>query len=969
MKGHWLFDIGSTYYYSTQAVSLLKHSYLARIIPDSFSGISMRCDVASRLYQPTDCEFSISNADQTLAASNYEGETVTVTLTDTGYAGFLRQWVFVIQSAVEAYGEIKCICKDRVTAKLDGCEFPKTSLIKTIFPSNDQNVGDDWRVPVTFGKVFIPIAPVLYQGQRHYLLGMTDPDDFTIDKIQSPREWDYTSVWTSDNYTFNQQNIIPGFFSSNACKVAQFIIADSDNDAIADANGVWIPSGEGSILCPFVKYTGAIAACGPGTVIYNVLHSLGVTDLDQDSFDDVDTALATIEWNKAFYISEPAESLVGDMLSNCDCYLWADDEVHLAQFSKTSVESLDKSYIIKDSYTISRIESEDYNGGIVKWCWPDEPQDILNGQGTCPLYMQGFNSGVLPTNPSTEVFEYRFETTGEYYAPPSYNAMRFGCLYFQRRYDQRCGISFKSMVDKLTTGETIRPGQVITINDNAEGAYPAYGASISIIINSIQFNYDLSMEIEGTAYNHIDDINSATNAYTIYKEVSTGTDFNFADPSSVNIIGGNTATNNCLTTEVTALDAYSADAAPLISNSFIIKDEAKAYATNLWRSLVDNAKLEPWGTTITENNTWTGDTGDFAITSGALTATIAAGASKSLTLDLSAAEISGEDFRMSATAAVTGTSASTYLRIKLTDASANVAYLYIDAGSGWTAGTDEYDVGEGETVTDMAVTCGLTDAITEIKIECACHADDTSIVISIDYLDIERHVDLAAECTTCGAGVDVGAYIVRTLTAEATYTPYLVAYDECVDGSAGPEIYFGPRDGIDPCSIPEQTTTIGMVNGPMYSRNAYVGAGYSDDTFTTNSLTTLIGYYDTNDDHGYFNETTGVFSPPYAGIYHMEIKVYVADADDHDKIRLRVVGTEIGGFTFYDGEIVNGVNGEWQRVFSQTIATPASNYGYDDTFTLTAIITSSQSTVEINLEFQVYFIGISLAWDCAPPVA
>ena len=166
MKGHWLFDIGSTYYYSTQAVSLLNKTYEARIIPDSFSGISMRCDVSSRLYQPTECEFDISNADQTLTASDYEGKTVLVTLTDTGDAGFLRQWVFIIQSAVEAYGAIKCICKDSVTAKLVGREFPKTPLIKTIFPSNDNNVGDDWRVPWTIGKVFIPVAPILTNGER-----------------------------------------------------------------------------------------------------------------------------------------------------------------------------------------------------------------------------------------------------------------------------------------------------------------------------------------------------------------------------------------------------------------------------------------------------------------------------------------------------------------------------------------------------------------------------------------------------------------------------------------------------------------------------------------------------------------------------------------------------------------------------------------------------------------------------------
>ena len=209
----------------------------------------------------------------------------------------------------------------------------------------------------------------------------------------------------------------------------------------------------------------------------------GVTDLNEDSFTAVDSALSPIKWNVAFYKSESAEALIGDMLANCDCYLWADDEIHLAQFSKTSAETLKKAKIIRGSYKINKIETDDYTGGIVKFFWPGEPHDILNGQGVAPLYMMGFDNVTLPTNPSTDVFEYRFENTGYYEGLTSYNAMRFGCLYFQRRLDQRYGINFSTTIDKLTTAETIRPGQVITIDDNDSGAYPAYGESTSIIIN------------------------------------------------------------------------------------------------------------------------------------------------------------------------------------------------------------------------------------------------------------------------------------------------------------------------------------------------------------------------------------------------------------------------------------------------------------------------------------------------------
>lgn len=884
MKGNWLFVIGSSYY-STKAITILGHSYLARIIPDSFSGISLRCDVSSRLFQPNECEFEISNADQTLDAADFDGERVTISLTDTGYAGIFCQWSFIIQSAVEYYGKIKCICIDPISAKLTG-DYPRTPTIKSAFPDGKANVDETWRVPRTFGQVFIPVVPVYKDGQRHYVMGPSSVGNYTIDLMQSPREYAYQGDWDSDNYTFDQYNLAGPYYSTVVRAMQAMIGYDAEGNPNS-ANGVWVPGGENSILCPLLKYTGETAECGPGTFIATVLEDIGVLNLNEASFDAVDTALTPIKWNAAFYQAEAVEPLIGDMLTNCDCYLWFDDEIHISQFSNDYVESLDKSKIKKDSFKVSRITQDDYNGGIVKFYWPDEPQDIMAGQGIAPLYMAGFDIGSSHDNPTSETFEYRFETKGDYSRANSINAMKFGCLYFQKKLDQRFSVSFSTTVDALATFETLRPGQVLRVNDNAVGAYPAYGAAMDVVVTAMTINYDLSIDIEGTVYNHLDDYNSTSNAYAIYKEVGADTDFNFAARGLT--VEGDPDSAPCMMAAVA--DTYPADNTPIRGTFTILKSEAKAWAENLWRSLGDAAIFEPWGTTITEINSWTGDTSDFAITDGVLTGEFVTSDSKSLTLDLSADPISAEDFRFRATGTITGTSENTYLRLKITDDIANVAYLYILIGDeGFTPGADEYLIGDGDgaMMTVALADYGITGAVAEVVIQCAVHSGDAALDVEIDYLDIERYHDFTGDCGTCA---DAGAYIIRKREDDDSYTPYVAAYDECATPVvSSPDVYFGPETGLDPCGIPSQTDTVGMVNGPIYSRNAAFKARIDETPAFITDLqegeTTVYYEVEDFDECNCFDHATGVFTAPYTGVYFFMGKVVASELDITKSIRV-----------------------------------------------------------------------------------
>jgi len=164
MKISWLFEI-EHYRWSTKNVTHDNTAYTAKILPDSFDGIPMRWDITNRgLITPSDLSFDVENTDGYLFREDVEKKYVTVILVTDGMVS--RKWKFYVDAAAHHYGKLTLFCVDLLQAVSVG-EYPNTLHPREAFPSNlteeeDKNEDgeDTYRVPISFGKAYIPIMPV-----------------------------------------------------------------------------------------------------------------------------------------------------------------------------------------------------------------------------------------------------------------------------------------------------------------------------------------------------------------------------------------------------------------------------------------------------------------------------------------------------------------------------------------------------------------------------------------------------------------------------------------------------------------------------------------------------------------------------------------------------------------------------------------------------------------------------------------
>jgi len=730
----------------------------------NFDGVNVHCDLTSKAIPTATSTFEIEDVDHALDVTDFEDEFVTISVEDEGSLD--RKWKLKVTSAVYSYGTIKIKCESEL-GSFENSRFPPYPSIKSVAPQIDQ-IPENLCVPYTIGRAYIPIYPILYQGNRRYLLGKEDDvtGDFTITKVRSPRDYPTLDYW-DDSYTYNQETINSHGVSY---EMTDMIIARSDPTGDVDSNGIFQVSGK--LFSPLVQYEGDEESKHPGASVYDVLLKAGAENCDSTSFTDVDTSyFSDVYWACGFWEYQDTETLVSDMLSQCDCYLTIDDEIHLNLFDSASVETFEKSMLIKDSYTISDIKKPEFDGGIVRWAWDGEPEDVLTAEYAVHLESVASSAG-LPETVDTDAFEYKygFDDAG------AITPQKFGILHFQKKHGKVAQISFQSKLDQISEQNDINPGQVIDIDDDTNsGSSPPEAYDImDILIYEMHFHSDLTVDINGYAYDDLEDWVQVS-AFAVYPEGEIGADVIIDGEENT----GNEDTNSCMQDELE--DAYNMDVET--SGVYTTKTEAGQNAFNLWTSLGDDAKWEPWnGVAVTTNHTWTGDTGDFAITSEELTATLTAG--ESSTISLAGLEIHAQDIRLNSTITITGTSADTYCRLKLTDDDSTVRYLYLAVGdSSWVDTADKFLIGDGE-VTDDLADYGLVEIITDISIECAVHAGDTSIQIAIDFIDFEyRHdmFDLCAECDQVNPELETGAHVVLSRSGPAAYAFY---YDECESGDA-----------------------------------------------------------------------------------------------------------------------------------------------------------------------------------------
>lgn len=491
MKIKWLFEV-NTYFWSTQDTTWDSTNYSAKVIPESFQGVTMRWDLGGRLIAPNDLQFEVDNADGALGRSDLEGYYVKVRLITDGTQS--RAWEFLVKRAVPAYGKLTCYCVDPLQSFLEGT-YPNTKHPKEVWPSDDFDPDDlsDYCVPVVLGTAYVPIMSVNTGSDRYYVLGANDAPTYTVDEVQSPHDWPVQTVWTSDSYSFNLSN-------DNGHKLAQFIIADSTGDGSADANGLWLQGDR--FLLPLVKFSRSDTSSitNPADWVEYILLDFGVPASAIDTgtgstFESAATIYTNrgITWNGGFWRKENREQLLASLLRQCDSALVITDKIELIPFDKASQETIDKSQVKELTYSPQAITQSNNDGARAEWPEADAPQDKFPGKSVVPLY----EAQSAIEDPSSSKLRYRFGSDSQI-------AQKAAMLHFAKQFLQEDRMRFDTSGTVLSTLDSLKPSQVITLNDTI------FGASFDLIVDELSIKKDLTISVNGVRLEYLEDWDDLT---------------------------------------------------------------------------------------------------------------------------------------------------------------------------------------------------------------------------------------------------------------------------------------------------------------------------------------------------------------------------------------------------------------------------------------------------------------------------
>jgi hypothetical protein len=462
----------------------------------SFDGVEIRRGSSENGIQaPSELIFKVSNKSNALTASSFTGAELMLSLRlyNGTYREVVRRWRFYVHRVEGYYQSLIFHCEDFLQHYLKG-DYPKTKLASGIWLSSGKpfmqarytvnapktyvsRTEDNYCVPVPFGTCYIPIRPlyVPVDNAVFYLLGPVAPQ-YTISEVRSPRESGQKSTWSSGGYTFNQYNKSDGV---TTWKVATFIIADSDGDGTADANGVWQ---NGSYLHDALvefyrsdtQYT-----TNPARVVQYVLADMGVPVglIDANSFAAAATTYASwgLTFNGAYYTKQPSEKVLSQLLNQCHATLIVDENIKIQILSKTSQGTINNAYVLRDSFSFTLSEQELSDSGYVAFQISGEPQDVLDSVLT--------PAKADKTVPSSETLECPFVQSADH-------CQRLASMYFQRRFLVNGTVSFETKSTLLN----LNPDDIITVN------HANYGASIDVLIDQIKITKDLRLLFQGVTF-------------------------------------------------------------------------------------------------------------------------------------------------------------------------------------------------------------------------------------------------------------------------------------------------------------------------------------------------------------------------------------------------------------------------------------------------------------------------------------
>lgn len=468
------------------------------IVITEFDGVELRAD-SSGIITPSEVTFTVTNKNNVLSFSDFTGGEVLIQcfVTDIVTEVFAMSWMFKVKVCQPGYQNLKFTCEDFLQEYLRG-DYPNTRYPAEIFPSNRTYSNEGVCVPVPFGTVYIPLRDVFITSAGYIMLGPTAapliPDwdgaypvaGYYVSKVRSPRSWGLKSEYSIGSYAFPQSDKLD-IATTTSWTVFQAIIADSDNDKIADAHGFWGTPG-GPVLDPLVEFyaNSTLLITNPADVIRWVLLDMGVPagKIDETSF----LAAAAVydgwelEFNGAFWYKKPRQEVLSTLLTMCHSCLQVGDKIELhvivkaSQKTITAAEVLRTSEIGEGSFSYNEIVDGDHaDAGYVAYPPFGEAQDELQ------KILVGTDASVSVI--SDTIVECPF-------VQDTIMVQKIGTLEFERLLMREAEISFTAKGSCLP----LQPYDVITIN-NAN-----YGGTFLIMIDSVKISKDLSIQISGSKY-------------------------------------------------------------------------------------------------------------------------------------------------------------------------------------------------------------------------------------------------------------------------------------------------------------------------------------------------------------------------------------------------------------------------------------------------------------------------------------
>ena len=463
---------------------------LSSIVLTDFSGIDLRRNMAENtIIAPSEVTFNISNAGNVLAFSNFKGGSVLIELylSNPSYGERkIAGWKFRIKTAEPGYQNIKIIAEDFLQYYLRG-DYPNTRMPQDIFPSNRTYENDALCIPVPFGTAYVPLRDVYVDGAGGYIMLGDMAYTYAISKIRSPHAWGLKSEYSVTAPTSPQYTKI----DSNGVwwQVFQAIIADSDNDGVADAPGCWMTPG-GPTLDPPVQFTRSDTAnmTSPADVIEFVLKDMGVpaANIDAITFAAAKAIFAgyaiPLIFNGAFWYKQPREKVLAQLLTMCHSTLRVGEKIELHILVKASKKDITDAEILRTaeqgegSFAYQDIVNEDYSdSGYIAWQVSGEAQDEF----VKTLVAADAVANVI----SDEVVECPFVQNSE-------NVIRIGTLHYERKLLKEAEVGFLAKGTCLA----LQPDDRITINDANYGLIN--GVGYAVLIDSVKINKDVSIQFQ-----------------------------------------------------------------------------------------------------------------------------------------------------------------------------------------------------------------------------------------------------------------------------------------------------------------------------------------------------------------------------------------------------------------------------------------------------------------------------------------